>query len=481
MNRKNQRGQAVVWFMATVAACCSVFALVYNVGAMTNKKEQTTNAADAAAISGAMMEARVLNYEAYANRAMVANEVTIAQLVSLDSWVQYDYWLAQWVANYSSWIPGVNAFTSSLAQAANAASNGVNYFVKASVPVIEGFNRGLLAVREAAHYAGGKAANEAAKGVAEANLTNIDNRYDEAPELVMSPYATSLNYVRWFDFTDPYTGNGRAAAREVVLNARDAFSSNRPVGSFFGGINTVLEILGLGIDYFEFKKTSGTSMLEGYDHWSAQDSLDLYHHIPVVGGYRHAPLGYGRADAGSGDGSNLCNDTEFSFIEFKQVPTVNCQLAQLLGGNQISWMGLPSFRDLAQGLKKNSPCAQKNGSDSPTLAFLAAVQRKRKATMSTEDLGMYNVDVQGPQGSPRMVSDLQNNNQLTAISAACVFFLRPDANDTGAMELRRSDGKHEYASLYNPYWQARITNAGEDWTDALYTQIGNLGLNRATK
>jgi hypothetical protein len=58
MNRKNQRGQAVVWFMATVAACCSVFALVYNVGAMTNKKEQTTNAADAAAISGAMMEAR---------------------------------------------------------------------------------------------------------------------------------------------------------------------------------------------------------------------------------------------------------------------------------------------------------------------------------------------------------------------------------------------------------------------------------------
>src|SRR5437870_4215639 len=104
-NRTRQRGQAILWFLTTAAACCAVFALVYNVGQVTNEKEKIVNAADASAISGALTEARILNFEAYTNRALIANEVSIAQLVSLDSWFEYNYEITQWLDNYFGWIP----------------------------------------------------------------------------------------------------------------------------------------------------------------------------------------------------------------------------------------------------------------------------------------------------------------------------------------------------------------------------------------
>jgi len=48
---------------------------------------QLQNAADAAAFGASTLEARSLNFAAYTNRAMVANEVAIGQLVGLLSLV----------------------------------------------------------------------------------------------------------------------------------------------------------------------------------------------------------------------------------------------------------------------------------------------------------------------------------------------------------------------------------------------------------
>jgi hypothetical protein len=59
---------------------------LYKAGKLTTKKMQLQNAADAAAYSMAVVEARDLNFAAYMNRAIVANEVGIGQLVGLASW-----------------------------------------------------------------------------------------------------------------------------------------------------------------------------------------------------------------------------------------------------------------------------------------------------------------------------------------------------------------------------------------------------------
>src|SRR5258706_42195 len=84
-----QRGQTLVLFLGFAAALVSVLLVAFNSGQTTNAKMRAMNAADAAAYSGAVWQARTLNFQAYTNRAMVANEVAIAQSVSLRSWVSY--------------------------------------------------------------------------------------------------------------------------------------------------------------------------------------------------------------------------------------------------------------------------------------------------------------------------------------------------------------------------------------------------------
>src|SRR5689334_8272578 len=54
---------------------------------MTSAKIKLQNTADAAAYSAAVLQARDYNFSAYANRAMVANQVSAAQVVALKSWI----------------------------------------------------------------------------------------------------------------------------------------------------------------------------------------------------------------------------------------------------------------------------------------------------------------------------------------------------------------------------------------------------------
>ena len=60
-----------------------------NSGQMVTEKMRLTNAADAAAYSAGVVHARALNLDAYTNRAIVANQVAIAQTLSLVSWGRY--------------------------------------------------------------------------------------------------------------------------------------------------------------------------------------------------------------------------------------------------------------------------------------------------------------------------------------------------------------------------------------------------------
>jgi Putative Flp pilus-assembly TadE/G-like len=487
-----QRGQAVVLFLAIVAACCCVFALVYNVGQVTNKKEETINAADAAALSGAVVEARMLNFQAYTNRAMVANEVTIAQLVSLDSFVRYNNQLFQNIATYTAAVPYLDDATQAAADASQILQEAVDPVVAATIPITEALNTELHGIQQAAYFAGALAAKEVSENVANANETTFNGRDDEQPTVTAGTAAFAINEASWLQFT---TTADSAVAKNIVLESRDPFSTSRPNGVLLDAINTALEILGGGISYTVLDKTSGDTVLDGTNHWIAQDSLDLasggvQFTLGIPTGYGvevdpfSPPLGYGRADADS-DGNtdhNLCNSTGFL-----GGPTVNCQLAQD-NAQTFSYNGLPDFRDLAKNLSTTDPCSTNNASDSAALPYVMAVQRSGKSTQTTQRLGMNDVpDAASPEGSPQLTDNLQNGDNLTSISEACVFFYRPDFIDNGsggnkditAGALPRPDAQHEFASLYNPYWQARLTAADPKWTTLLFAIIQQPGLDQA--
>ncbi|MCF8151455.1 MAG: hypothetical protein K9J80_11995 [Sulfuritalea sp.] len=81
-----QRGQALVFALFTsVLVILALFAM-YSMGGQVIEKIRLQNTADAAAYSAALAEARDYNFSAYTNRAMVANQVAVAQFVGLTSW-----------------------------------------------------------------------------------------------------------------------------------------------------------------------------------------------------------------------------------------------------------------------------------------------------------------------------------------------------------------------------------------------------------
>jgi hypothetical protein len=79
-------GQALVFALLTSVLVILAMLAMYSMGGQAIEKIKLQNTADAAAYSAAVAEARDYNFSAYTNRAMVANQVAVAQFVGLTSW-----------------------------------------------------------------------------------------------------------------------------------------------------------------------------------------------------------------------------------------------------------------------------------------------------------------------------------------------------------------------------------------------------------
>jgi hypothetical protein len=99
------------------------------------------------------------------------------------------------------------------------------------------------------------------------------------------------------------------------------------------------------------------------------------------------------------------------------------------------YIGIQPFRDLNYaGLNAGDPQVK---NPVATLGVVTHLPGANLRTANTLDLGV---------GRLRMTENL-NENELSSVAAAEVYFQRPAA---------RTDGRTEYPSLFNPYWQARL-------------------------
>ena len=84
-----QKGQAVVLGLIFLALSVMLMLVVYNQGQLIRHRVALENAADAVVYSQAKLAARNMNFIAYTNRSMVANELAIGQIASLMSWANH--------------------------------------------------------------------------------------------------------------------------------------------------------------------------------------------------------------------------------------------------------------------------------------------------------------------------------------------------------------------------------------------------------
>lgn len=418
MGKIKSRGQTLVLFLGFVAALTGMLLVVFNSGQLTNAKMRAMNAADAAAYSGAVWQARNLNFQAYMNRAMVVNEVTIAQSVSLRSWISY---VDRFVTN----INMVAKFIPYLGQATTAIERVIKVTDDSVQRVLPPFDRILRTVNFAEHEAQ-KAFYRSGFVIAE-DLANNVARENGARISTGGKALIALNSARWLNFTKDYEGNQRTRIRDVTLDSRDGFSQKRDmkIGEPTGVV-------------FELRKQGGTDLIN-YDAWKGMDSAQL-RTAKVAGKWEgKAPIGWGGAQdyaprrqtrIGTHGQINEWNDNDGRRAR-----------ADANSTRKSADIGRPfqGYRDIASPQTKNAnlqiPFAVEVVIDRASIATANSAFNARSALLDGTQL----------EHDPNYA----DGRGVFAMGHGCVRFARPYRQE-------RADGAREFPSLFNPYWTASL-------------------------
>ena len=411
--RRSHSGQALLLMLAFMGCMAAAFLLVVTSGQLVNDKIRLTNAADAAAYSAAAWEARSLNYQAYLNRAIVANEVATAQLVSLRSWSRYIDTLVSNADQVTRYIPPLAAPVRALAQGWGYVDQGI----ARSFPLLEGglshWNNNVLAAAQSV-------AHQQALVVA-ADLVDEIAHLNE-PRAVVSD-ATRILQVRnaqtWqHGFTERLQrgGGDLQQFRALLMDSRDGFTRSRRSD------------LPVQVPLVSLPRRGGTDLLGEYS-WRGLDTLSL--HIDLLFGSTEIPISWGAAE----DRRQVINRRGEHGGSLQRNPRASRLGLRALRPEQ-RYLGIPQIREVLDQVATGRQ----------SLAYSVALKLPADSLLTLDRLmmpvGLETLDAVGISAAPQLAG-----NALHALSSAEVYFQRP---------VDRADGREEKPNLFNPYWQARL-------------------------
>jgi len=443
-----QRGQVLPLASLLIAVAALSWVYLYNGGQIVAARVRLTHAADAAAYSGALIQARALNMQAYINRAQIAHQVAMAHLATLSAWEAFGATQAgqasrgnppasliamlfgpQYGAAYvSARRAGVlGSLAGELEQAYDGHDRTVHRILAASSQAVLDT---LPAARDQAMREV-LAENYRAKGdtgvVPRLDMLSdgLPGRQEMAPSSQGDLQALSL----------------QAAGRYGFLAPRDATARNSwPVSHRCPWKR------------HELRRRGATTM--GADgRWHAHDTLS-FHALRSnrwIGCYfREYPMGWGdtdaRPDRRPARAGQVQPPDDFSEQDFwRWVRQYTDWDIQSGTGNSLADAHAAVDRRVWQG--QGFPRHAMLQEQGPVR--LAIAVRMPAHALKTSDAA----------GAVRVAGDfafraLQPREYVHVTSAAETYFARPHDRD---------DGRQELASLFHPYWQARLSpvNAAE--------------------
>jgi hypothetical protein len=413
---QRQHGQVLALLLMLMAALLGSLLFVFNSGQVVSAKLRLVGAADAAAYSGALAEARSLNFQSYMNRAIVANEVAVAQFVSLRSWSGYVGQLLQRAATLGTLVPPVGAVLRTVSRVWNNVDRGL----QRALPLLESAaSHWNVDVLSSAEYLSdtqtAATVGSLARDVAAANVPSPG-------AAVLGREFVAANIVRWRQYTEGHArvGEQRSRLRNLVMESRDGFTRSRD------WTVAVPPLVAL-------RKRGGTDLI-GYDSWRGMDTLAV-RELSLFG-HREIPLAYNAAEnrhrpvyARGEHGGSYRDNPRTSGYAYDGLRSRN------------EYAGLPAYRDVR--LRAGGA----SGSPAP-LRFDVEVHQSG-GTIATSDVIMNGAATVVPNEDPKRVQPSYHSGQVYALSAAQVFFKRP---------VGRADRRPEFSSLFNPYWQARLAS-----------------------
>ena len=427
MSQHIQRGQALPLALALLVAVAATVFFMFNSGQLVQEKIHLTNTVDAVAYSTGLYEARVLNYDAYTNRAIIANEIAIGQAVGLASWAKYAGTAADNISPYMYLIPYAGAAIANALEEVRDAMDLYTPLLAYTVPLHDAAINSLAASQLAVHGPGNAIALASRKAV----MDEVAKKNDPAAQVDLIPLADNF-----WGFTERYTDEKRTRMGQVVSDGRDAFLKSR-------NWNFGLVILCTGV---ELRKRGGTELIDLTEGWKSMDTLSAHAYKLKISWsgikckHSETPIGYGTAfsadDLDDGDysyaGSRSTNPNASGKADSDEGIANGFDPAPYsIGGGAI-----PAFYELSESaLKQGDPRTQ------ITIRVTKSSGKQRYSGGNS---------IVKPSGSLDLYQGDHANGLSASIARAEVYFERPD----GPSPL--FSGKAEMGSLFNPYWHVRL-------------------------
>jgi hypothetical protein len=420
--RRSHSGQASILLIALLGSMVACFAVAFSAGQLVNDKMRLVNAADAAAYSAATWEARSLNFQSYMNRAIVANEVAVAQLVSLRSWSRYVASVTGNSARVAQFIPPLSGPIRALAQGWRSIDTTLQATLPAMEASLSSWNVAVLANAESvAHQQAAIVAADLAGEVARRNEPRA--QVTNATRLL-----EARNAAQWQNrFTDKYRRGGGDLRRfsSLLMDSRDGFTRSRRAD------------LPVPLPLVDITRRGGTDLI-GENTWRGVDTLSA--HLNLLLTSVEVPIGWGAAEqqrvpvAQRGEhGGSLSRNPAASRLALRALRPAR------------GYSGLPEIRDVITPSRR----------DDRTLRYSVALSLPA-GSVATADRLLMPAGLQAPDGTHHSLAPDLAASALHALGTAEVYFSRPQP---------RTDGRREYPSLFNPYWHARLVDvSGEERT-----------------
>jgi hypothetical protein len=456
--------------------------VLYDSGELMSDRIRLQNTADNVAYSTAALISRDLNFIAYTNRGMVANQVAIAQMVGLSSWAASIEQFAVTLDTIGRNHPYTAPLTSASLSAASASSNAMDAFARRMIPINERVIEGLSQAQAIFHQGFVLQIASFGQEVAQGNDP------DAYPVLAVggaSLASAAAATAAWNErigaqYRLRRVSDGSAEAQlenrryrefdAVVQNSRDRFSANRSYRwpPPFEGLAPPFR--------WRTRKYGGTEFLRTTDpgderyrwDWAAMETVSLYPEVydPLDGWERlgEIPLAWGAAHAlDESRRPNPLHDYGYSSARRNRALWGNgtwrnrnaarfMLRGPMYGGKDHVRHELGSIEGLREFHEFRDDAPQDQGPE------VIALYVKDEARIHSQSRL-----VEG--GGGRVAPDLDTRaagglagGRLAAVAKAQPYYARPTDLET----WRRGDRRLEHGSLYNPYWQPRLV----DLTDA---------------
>jgi hypothetical protein len=389
-----ERGQIAPIALFGVLIASAVLVLMFNTGQKVTERSQVANAADAAAYSGAVWTARHLNFMAYTNRAMIANHAAVGHFVSYVSWVRYIHDSIEYIDRVTQWIPYVGQYVDTVEQIAEQVREITEQSARIAVPAMDAWNANFRAAQ--------------LETQASLALSNLDDLMQQT--------------AREYD-------------ADVRINDRDALSA--VPDELRALIDTQLLAQMTAVPSFvrRYTATDDQGSVRELIAASLEANADVQRWISGERGWRENGLALQLRKRGSTTHMQSAEGADWRAsdqLRYRTRRAFGWRSWRRLGDEtsrasatefDSDYAGVPSYYNVA-GAPGDHPLS------------ITALATKRQARVATADLlGM---------SSPQL--------PVAAAAMARVEFRRPSGNVFAAL----GTNDHEYASLFNPFWEARL-------------------------